>query len=282
MYLKLIIILWVGATGLIKALADDYLSGSNTMGSIEWVCNHSRNTQLALLHDVVDLALTYERDQEDLAASEGWSVTAGCVFHDHFCLAGPSSDPAGLESATSLVEALCKIAKSASLFHSRGDSSATMWKERLLWSQGGLEPWKDPDAATWYKISTHSPTEALTAADAAGAYLLTDRSTLLMQTASKTIYNSTVFFEPTAVNDVLMNSCYALFSPHSSAQRAADVARLIQYLLSARGQNIVASLGREEVGFPFFARVSDGFAASFLKGGIPREGKWVKAKESTK
>jgi tungstate transport system substrate-binding protein len=132
-----------GATGLVKELAQDYLESRRKDGLIEWMCNHSRNTQLALLKGFIDFALTYERDQEALAQAEGWSYTAGCVFHDHFCLAGPPSDPAGLASADSLTDAFEKIAASSCLFHSRADHSATMWKEREIWSLTGREPWED-------------------------------------------------------------------------------------------------------------------------------------------
>jgi tungstate transport system substrate-binding protein len=273
----------LGATGLIAALAEDYLLTVPDDASIEWVCNHSRNTQLALLHGFIDLALTYEREQEALAALEGWSITAGCAFHDHFCLAGPSSDPAQLQSATSLVEAFSRIAESSALFHSRADASATMWKERSIWAKCSLKPWDDPAAASWYQTSLYSPYEALTTADAAGAYLLIDRSTLLRQTASRTIHNTTIFFEPTGADDILMNSCYALFLSQTSAERATAVARFIDYLFSDRGQRVIASFGKEELGgFPLFAPVRDGFAASFLRGGTPQEGQWKISTENAR
>lgn len=32
----------------------------------------------------INVALTYERDDGALTASEGWSKTAGCVFQDPF------------------------------------------------------------------------------------------------------------------------------------------------------------------------------------------------------
>lgn len=53
-----------GINGLIEALAKDYLSIKRLNGSIVWICNHSRNSQLALLINYVDVALTYEREQE--------------------------------------------------------------------------------------------------------------------------------------------------------------------------------------------------------------------------
>ncbi|KAI7789061.1 hypothetical protein LA080_005165 [Diaporthe eres] len=263
-----------GATGLIGALANDYLSTLSENRSIVWVCNHSRNTQLALLHEYVDIALTYERDQEDLAAAEGWSLTKGCVFHDHFCLAGPLGDPAGVGNMNSLSDGLRQIAKSKALFHSRADTSATMWKERGLWSACNLRPWEASENRSsedqWYQTSLLSPSEALRKADAAGAYLLTDRSTLLRQVSTGTISNTTVFFEPTSESDELMNSCYVL----SSTTPSRETLDFLKYLFTDRAQGIIGSYGADGCGLPLFAAAGDGFARTTLKGGRPIRKRW--------
>lgn len=261
-----------GATGLIQVLAEDYLSTLPEQRSVEWICNHSRNTQLALLHGHVDVALTYERSQETLAASEGWSRSAGCVMHDHFCLAGPVDDPAGLRSAPTLADGLHRIFKSEALFHSRVDLSATMWKERTLWKACGYQPdVNDASVARWYQTSLLSPAEALKSADAAGAYLVTDRSTLLRQVSLGSISKTTVFFEPEAEDDVLMNSCYALCSPAAGPETRA----FVEYLLGDRAQSLIESYGRDKAGFPLFAKAADGFARTTLRGGRPIDMKWV-------
>ncbi|PSR74639.1 hypothetical protein BD289DRAFT_379866 [Coniella lustricola] len=290
-----------GATGLIHALSNDYLSTLATARSIAWLCNHSRNTQLALLHGHIDLGLTYERDQEALAAAEGWSVTAGCVMHDHFCLAGPAGDPAGVahviahvastatsaSTLTSMQAALSRIAERKAPFHSRVDQSATMWKERSLWPPG-IHPWEHQASAStssWYRTSLLSPAEALRQAHAQGAYLLTDRSTLLRQVALGQLSASspdsdgekqekkqemTVFLEPEGENDVLMNSCYAVHSPHPSP----EVVAFTEYLRSGRAQRLIAGYGEDAAGLPLFARVADGFAKTRLRGGGIVGGKW--------
>lgn len=259
---------------MIQALAHDYLSTLPGEGSITWVCNHSRNTQLALLQGHIDVALTYERDQEALATSEGWSRAAGCVMHDHFCLAGPLADPAGVKGAPTLQDALMRIAKNKALFHSRADASATMWKEHGLWNTCDFRPWErldDEDISSWYRTSVLSPSEALKGADAAGAYLLTDRSTLLRQVSLGTIARTTVFFEPAAEDDVLMNSCYALCSPKANTATTL----FVDYLLGDRAQELVESYGRQEAGLPLFAKAAHGFARTPLKGGRPEGSKWV-------
>lgn len=264
-----------GATGLIKALAEDFLATLSSPASVEWICNHSRNTQLALLEGYVDVALTYERGQEALASEEGWSQTIGCAFHDHFCLAGPASDPASIRTSENLLDAFTKIASSRALFHSRADSSATMWKERSLWSMVDQQPWSDSGSGSWYKTSVRSPAEALIGGDTAGAYLLTDRSTLLRQTQMKQIHFTTVFFEPVTADDVLMNSCYALTSTCAPQERKTSVDQFLKYLQLERGQDLIANFGKDELGgFPLFAPASQGYSNTFLRGGVPVNGRW--------
>jgi tungstate transport system substrate-binding protein len=257
----------------VRALAEDYLSTLPSPQSITWICNHSRNTQLALLHNHIDLALTYERSQEALAAAEGWSKTAGCVFHCHFVIAGPISDPAGLRFANSPVDAIRRIAAARALFHSRADASATMWKERGLWEQAGCKPWEEASAETWYKTSLSSPADALKNADTAGAYLLTDRSTLLRQTGLENISKTTVFFEPSEPNDVLMNSCYALYRVDAASETVNAIKQFLEHVWSDRGQRVIGSFGADQVGAPLFATVNEGFARSRLSGRRPLGGK---------
>jgi tungstate transport system substrate-binding protein len=243
---------------------------------MEWVCNHSRNTQLALLHGYIDIALTYERDQEELAACEGWSRTVGCMFHDHFVLAGPFSDPADIVNAKSLPEALQRIAERKCLFHSRADSSATMWKERSLWEAAQLTPWSDASAEEWYKQSQRSPAEAVIASSQAGAYLIIDRSTLLTQTNLGTIQDITVFFEPDSAESVLMNSCYALVSTTDDVNGHCDERDcFLEYLTSSRGQSLIHNFGTQNSEGPScFARVEEGFARSPMRGGRPVDFTW--------
>lgn len=196
-------------------------------------------------------------------------------MHDHFCLAGPLEDPAGVKHASSLLDGLQRIAKHKALFHSRADASATMWKERTLWNTGEFRPWdhlEDEAVSSWYRTSLLSPAEALKKADAAGAYLLTDRSTLLRQVSLGNISRTTVFLEPAAEDDVLMNSCYALSSPQANPVTTA----FLDYLLGDRAQELIESYGRNEAGLPLFAKAADGFARTSLKAGRPDGSKWVR------
>ncbi|CAK7232950.1 hypothetical protein SBRCBS47491_008442 [Sporothrix bragantina] len=272
-----------GATGLLQVLATEFLSTNAPSTSangavIDWVCNHSRNTQLALLQGAIDVALTYERDMEAVAAAEGWSATVGCVFHDHFVFVGPAADPANIRSASSIGDAFQRIHRCRALFHSRQDGSATMVKENSIWKSCGIQlPAENLDSeGEWYKTSLSTPEDALKNATAAGAYLLTDRSTLLRQTWLQTIpSNVTVFFEPTRADDILMNSCYALRSTAPNLQYRQGTDDFLAYLLSEAGQSTIASYGVKETGLSLFSPASDGFATTFLRGGRPQGGRWM-------
>lgn len=223
----------------------------------------------------MDIALTYERDQEDIAVKEGWAKNAGCVFHDHFCFAGPERDPANAQGATSIEEAFQKIATARCQFHSRADGSATMWKERDIWRRGHREPWKQGSDSQWYIQTQYNPANAVTQADAANAYLLIDRSTFLSQVTYGLVSHSTVFFEPTDDTHLLMNSCYALYGTQSSPAVAKEALSFIQYLKSNRGQEIIANYGKDTAGIPLFASVDERLVRADLTGGKARDGRWM-------
>lgn len=261
-----------GALGLVGALATDYLSTLDHEAAITWVCNHSRNTQLALKDGYIDIALTYERDQEQISIDEGWAVSGDCIFHDHFCLAGPIGDPAGVRSASSVHGAFRRIAEAKSSFTSRADSSATMIKERSIWKSIGLEPWKDN--LDWYIQTLFSPAEAIRAASAKGTYLLTDRSSLLHQTSQGKVQSISVFFEPEDESSILMNSCFALFDPNAEPGVQARVNDFLSYMKSNRGQGLIARYGCMESGLPFFAAVDARYARDSIVGGQPVDRQW--------
>jgi tungstate transport system substrate-binding protein len=109
-----------------------------------------------------------------------------------------------------------------------------------------LQPWRDPkSASSWYQMAICTPTEAVRKADKASAYLLIDRATLLRQTALGTGKATTVFFEPRAKDDVLMNSCFALCSPDKERGENEHVQHFLEYAVSERGQRIIEDFGVE-------------------------------------
>lgn len=236
------------------------------------MCNHSRNTQLALKDGYIDIALTYERDQEQVSIDEGWAASAGCLFHDHFCLAGPVGDPAGAKGASSVQDAFKRIMEVEALFTSRADSSATMIKERSIWKSIGMQPWNgDRD---WYVQTLFSPAEAIRAASSGEMYLLTDRSSLLHQTSQGKVQSMTVFFEPEDESSILMNSCFALYDPKAELGVRQRVNDFLSYVRSQRGQDLISEYGHKESGLPLFAATDAGYAKDSIVGGQPVDRMW--------
>jgi tungstate transport system substrate-binding protein len=222
------------------------------------------------------VALTYERDQEELHVSEGWAKKEGCVFHDHFCLAGPRNDPAGIRGVASIVEAFAHIAAKKAPFHSRSDGSATMWKERGIWQRCHREPWAEGEESNgWYNQSPCIPSEAVAKANSEGAYLLCDRSTLLTQAGKGLASNLTVFLEPADAHHELMNSCYALTSPGAMGQTPEEVRLFLEYIKSPRGQAVIKDFGRGNVGLSLFATIEEEYARAPMLDGVFRGNRWI-------
>ncbi|GAB7334909.1 hypothetical protein MBLNU13_g06795t1 [Cladosporium sp. NU13] len=181
-----------GHTGLLRELSEAFIKRHDEEFRIEWVINHSRHTQIALLGDIVQVGLTYEPEWEDIGIAEGWAERVTMAFHDRFILVGPASNPANVSVGTDIKVAMREIATHGerpqggaaphqnALFHSRGDGSATHYKEMHLWGLCGVDL---AFAKSWRRRIQLTPYEALRRADRDGAYAITDRATFL--TAAK-------------------------------------------------------------------------------------------------
>lgn len=236
-----------GYTGVLQILAERFISTHGNDFRIGWVTNHSRHSQVALLADIVQVALTYEPHNEDLAIEEGWCRRVCRAFNDHFILAGPASNAAQLQSGSGIVDALQVFSSSAAngsgkkamLFHTRGDGSATYAKEQLFWSTASVSA----DGKPWYRTEPRAPYQALEGADKAGAYLLTDRATYLTAKRDGAIPNLRAFCEG---GSELLNPCSALVNtkvPDSAGQRKA--VEFVEWLGGEEAQGIVGEYGRD-------------------------------------
>ncbi len=215
-----------------------------------WICNPSRLTQVALEADKVDLALTYERDNEELAAKEGWSKSAGVLCHDHWVLVGPSSDPARLREIHDPKDALRSIAQHECTFHTRGDGSATMHMEHDLWTAAGI-PLTAREKTKWYQRVLGSPLSALREADAQGAYMFVDRATYLFARTQGWALNSSVWIER---QPELLNTCVMCIKPDENRD---EIIRFVHWLGSEAAQKTIATFGMDKIeGGPWFTPVS--------------------------
>ena len=182
-----------------------------------------------------------------------------------------------MRSATTLSDALKRIAASKARFYSRGDLSTTCRQERKYWREAGLAPWEDIESNSAWYITTvkDDPPTALHNADALGAYIFTDRSSLLRQVARGNVSRTTAFIEPKTNDDPLMSSCYASQNPAQVGARRERVDSFLNYLFSRRGQRLIGSFGSEFLGLPFFVPGHSEFdAGKLLADGRPQGRQW--------
>lgn len=254
-----------GYTGVLKVLAECYIATHGGDFGIGWVANHSRHTQVALLGDVVQVALTYEPYNEEIAINERWCRRVCRALNDHFILVGGARNTAGVHVGDSAIEAMRTIAEHAqgeghdTVFHTRKDGSATYQKEQELWRATGLEIQHDG----WLQPYPLSPYDALvTAANttSGGVYLLTDRATYLTAKQDGVIPDMRVYAEGGLE---LLNPCSALINtkvPASPSHRAA--ADFADWLSSQEAQDTIGDYGKDwSHGMPLFTvAAQDDFA----------------------
>ena len=244
-----------GYTGVLKVLAETFIATHGSDFRIGWISNHSRHSQIALLADVVQVALTYETENEDISIAEGWATRVGRVFNDHFILVGPADEK--LEAET-IGPALKEIAEhnrpgrnAIWLFHSRGDGSATFAKEQRLWQGAGVDT--SENLPEWIKIDPLTPYEALVKAEKEQAFLLTDRATFLTAKQDGVIARLITHVEG---GKELLNPCSALVAVNSERRDSVSHDTALAFARWLRGsiaQEILGNYGKDwKAGLPLF------------------------------
>ena len=122
----------------------------------------------------VDLVMTHAPKAEAKFVDDGYGVLPRKLMHNDFVLVGPKADPAKINGDKDVANALIKIAKTDSVFVSRGDDSGTNKKELNLWAQTKMEP-----NFGGYKAVGQGMGPTLNMASELQAYTLTDRGTWL-------------------------------------------------------------------------------------------------------
>ena len=193
-----------------------------------------------------DVLLVHHKPSEEKFVAEGFGVTRHQVMSNDFVLAGPAADPAGVRGLSDAAAALRKIARTDSVFASRGDDSGTHKVELSLWRAAGLDPARAK--AGWYRETGSGMGATLNTASAMDAYVLSDRATWVAF-ANKGDLEILVHGDPRLRNPygvILVNPAR---HPHVNA-RAGQA--FIDWLISEPGQRAIASfrVGGEQLFFP--------------------------------
>jgi len=182
-----------------------------------------------------DVLLVHHKASEERLVAEGIGVKRHEVMYNDFVLVGPRTDTAGVTQHSKVRDALARIAKTKSLFASRGDDSGTHKAERRLWQSAGVDP--DSASGTWYREMGAGMGATLNAAVAMNAYALVDRATWISfaNKSDLAIVNEgdSALFNQYAV--ILVNS-----ARHSHV-KAALGQTFVDWLLSPGGQAAIAS-----------------------------------------
>jgi ABC-type tungstate transport system permease subunit len=179
------------------------------------------------------------------------------AFHDRFILVGPASNPANVSAGADIKVAMREIAthgeKSGeagadqkALFHSRGDGSATHYKELQLWGLCGVDL---AHAKPWRRRIPLTPYEALKRADRDGAYAITDRATFLTAAKDGVVSSLRVYVED---GKHLINPCAALINVKAPMNKLAR--EFARWLASEEAQEIIENFGKKwRLRLPIFA-----------------------------
>lgn len=240
-----------GPTGILRALAEDYLQTTDKNYSIAWYQDITINTLSQLKNGRIDVALVYEKQQANTGIKEGWATNYTPIFNDHFLIVGPKSNPAKLGKSDSPAAAFQKISELGEknltpIFVSRDDNSGTNVKEQSIWELAKIKPWEGE--VNWYSKQHVFPSDALIYANKNSLYTITDFGTWLSN--STKLRNSKIYLRG---GTTLLNPCFALLGKNPSTE-AVD---FLNYLKSERGQKIIAEFGKNKyAGKALFTKAS--------------------------
>ncbi|MDD4510708.1 MAG: substrate-binding domain-containing protein [Oscillospiraceae bacterium] len=136
-----------------------------------------------------DLILVHSKSQEETFVKDGFArVVDGfdaervSFIYNYFVLCGPSTDPAGVASAETVLDAFAAIANGKYPFISRGDGSGTHTKELSLWPEA-LAITEEAESfssySDWYISANAGMGACLVMAEEKEGYILTDKATFL-------------------------------------------------------------------------------------------------------
>jgi tungstate transport system substrate-binding protein len=193
-----------------------------------------------------DVLLVHSPASEKTFMNDGYGSDRRLVMHNDFIVVGPISDPAGIKTATSVVDAFQKIAAASAQFISRGDKSGTNTAELNLWKSAKLDP--AGTKASWYIQSGQGMGATLTIASQKGAYTLSDRATYL---ANKSNLSLHILYEG---DNALLNVYHIIVVNHDKWPNTNldGAIAFADYIVSPETQAIIGNFGVDKYGQQLF------------------------------
>lgn len=193
-----------------------------------------------------DVLLVHSPDSEKDFVAKGFGVNRRLVMHNDFIILGPANDPARIRTVKSAAEALKAVARSGSLFMSRGDNSGTHAKEKGLWKGAGVAP----EGQKWYQQTGLGMGETLNVAAEKKGYVLADRGTYLALDKKARLGLEILV----AGESKLLNIYHVIeVNPAKWPKVNSAGARAFgDFMVSRKAQDVVRTFGKKEFGSPLF------------------------------
>jgi len=193
-----------------------------------------------------DVLLTHAPAGEEELVATGAALARRPFMENHFVVAGPSEDPAGVAEAASAAEAYQRIAASGAPYVSRGDDSGTHRRERALLREAGLIV-----EGGWPGFASTGGGMALTlqVAGERRAYVLSDLGTFLAF-AERIDLTALSRSTPELRNVYSVLRIDAERFPERVNSEAAQ--RFESFLLAPEIQLLISRFGSERYGQPLF------------------------------
>lgn len=192
-----------------------------------------------------DVLLVHAKASEEEFIKAGHGVERFDVMYNDYIVLGPNEDTLNLteQAGKDIVKAFSILNESKQSFISRGDDSGTHKKELELWKAASVEPSGD-----WYVEAGQGMGAVIQMADELQGYTLTDRATYL------SMMNDLDLKIVVEGDDKLFNQYGVIaVNPEKNDKINADGAQVfVDWMLSDKGQNLVAEFGKAEFGQSLF------------------------------
>lgn len=231
-----------GELGLLKVLAEEFLKGKDA--SLCWRKAGSGASLRLLKAKKTDVVMVHAPAAEKKAVADGWAAKRTLIGSNEFYIVGPKEDPAGISKAENAAQAYALIAKTKTPFITRGDNSGTHKKELAIWKKAGITP-----SGEWYVVTKDFMMASLKKADEIKGYFMTDSSTWVKGRGLHGLDNLKIQFRG---DPFLINTYHALVQPAGATAESDLGAKLIDFLVSAKGQEIIGTFGQKEFGAPLY------------------------------
>jgi tungstate transport system substrate-binding protein len=207
-----------------------------------------------------DVLVTHAPEGEEELVRQGKVLSREPCMENHFVIAGPPEDPAGVAKAASAALAMRAIAEARAPFASRADDSGTHQREQALLRAAGL----DPDAS-WAGLVHTGAGMGLTlqVAGEKRAYVLSDLGTFLA-------FRERIGLVALSRPEPALRNVYSVLVVKPAGRAFAE------FLLEEETQEAIGAFGRERFGEPLF-RPLHPRAAAVRGGAVPGPGETAPA-----